>query len=274
MRINAENVAVHYDTNPHYEWARLERHRTEFAVTQQILTDYLPPAPANIIDIGSGPGRYALWLAGQGYGVTLLDLATGNLQLAEREARAAGVQFAATVHSTATDLYRFADATFDAALLLGPLYHLGTLTERQQAVQEAKRVLKPGGLLCAAFLNRFALLRYWARVEPTWLLKFQDAVDTLLSIGLAPLPELPEDNFAKVAYWAHPSEIEPFMVDCGLIQLDLINCEGVVADVEEKVNALVGEAWDAWVALNVRLCRERELRGEAVHLLYVGRKPL
>lgn len=269
--MDANNVAAHYDANPHYEWARLERHRTEFAVTQQILTDYLPPTPATIIDIGGGPGRYALWLAGQGYQVTLLDLAAGNLQLAESEARTAGVQFAATVHGTATDLHTFADATFDVALLLGPLYHLGTLAERQQAVQEAMRVLKPGGVFCAAFLNRFALLRYWARAEPTWLLKFQSAVDTLLSTGLAPLPE---DNFAKVAYWAHPSEIEPFMVECGLSQLALINCEGVVADVEEKVNALVGEAWDTWVALNVRLCRERELRGEAVHLLYVGRKPL
>jgi S-adenosylmethionine-dependent methyltransferase len=52
--MDVSNVAAHYDTNPHYEWARLERHRTEFAVTQHVLTDYLPSAPATIIDIGGG----------------------------------------------------------------------------------------------------------------------------------------------------------------------------------------------------------------------------
>lgn len=175
------------------------------------------------------------------------------------------------MQGTATDLHQFADGTFDAALLLEPLYHLATLAERQQAVKEAKRLLKPGGVLFAAFLNRFALIRYWARVEPPRLVQVQHVIDVLLTTGLAPLPE---DSFANVAYWAHPSEIEPLLAACGLVQLALINCEGVVADVEEKVNTLHGEAWEAWVDLNVRLCRERELRGEAVHLLYVGRKPV
>ncbi|MEZ4735940.1 MAG: class I SAM-dependent methyltransferase [Caldilineaceae bacterium] len=271
MSIDHNSVAAHYDANPATEWARQERHRTEFVVTQHIITEYLPSSPANVMDIGGGPGRYALWLAGQGHQVTLLDLSAGNLQFAETQARAAGVQFTATVQGTATDLHNFADATFDAALLLGPLYHLGTLAERQRAVQEAKRVLKPGGILFAAFLNRLALIRYWARAEPTRLVQVEHIVDALLTTGLAPLPE---DSFAKVAYWAHPSEIEPLMENCGLVQRALINCEGIVADIEEKVNALQGEAWDAWVKLNVRLCCERELRGEAIHLLYVGQRPM
>lgn len=87
MYIDTSNVATHYANNPHYEWVRLERHRTEFAVTQRIMAEYLPAAPANIIDIGGGPGRYALWLASRGHRVTLLDLAAGNLRFAERQAQ-------------------------------------------------------------------------------------------------------------------------------------------------------------------------------------------
>ncbi len=56
-------IEAFYDENAQYEWERLERHRTEFAVTLRALKDYLPPAPAKILDVGGGPGRYAIALA-------------------------------------------------------------------------------------------------------------------------------------------------------------------------------------------------------------------
>ncbi len=34
----------------------------------------MPPPPAAVADIGGGPGRYALWLAGLGYTVQHRDL--------------------------------------------------------------------------------------------------------------------------------------------------------------------------------------------------------
>src|ERR1700761_2502948 len=45
----------------------------ELMRTQIILQRYLPAAPATILDIGGGPGIYALWLAKLGYTVHLLD---------------------------------------------------------------------------------------------------------------------------------------------------------------------------------------------------------
>ena len=45
----------------------------ELLRTQQLLERYLPPPPAVLADIGGGPGRYALWLAGRGYRVHLVD---------------------------------------------------------------------------------------------------------------------------------------------------------------------------------------------------------
>ena len=43
-------------------------------------------------------------------------------------------------------------------LLLGPLYHLPDRTDRDRALAEAHRVLKPGGLIAAAGINRYASL--------------------------------------------------------------------------------------------------------------------
>jgi len=56
-------VEAFYDSGAQYEWERLEHHRTEFAVTLRALKDYLPPAPAKVLDVGGGPGRYAIALA-------------------------------------------------------------------------------------------------------------------------------------------------------------------------------------------------------------------
>ena len=52
-----------YDSQPQREWERMDRHRTEFAVTLRAMRAYLPPPPAHVLDCGGGPGRYSIELA-------------------------------------------------------------------------------------------------------------------------------------------------------------------------------------------------------------------
>ena len=56
-----------------------------------------------------------------------------------------------------------ADASVDAVLLLGPLYHLVGRAERIAALIEARRVLRPGGVLLAAAIGRFMAVFDWAQ---------------------------------------------------------------------------------------------------------------
>src|SRR5207247_6861379 len=49
----------------------------------------------------------------------------------------------------------FDDGYADIVLLFGPLYHLVRKKERLKALAEARRVLKPGGLLFVAAISRF-----------------------------------------------------------------------------------------------------------------------
>ncbi len=154
-------VQALYDSTSEREWQRIDRHRTEFAVTLRTLAEHLPPPPARILDCGGGPGRYAIELARQGYEVTLFDLSAGNLALAHAKADEAGVSFTAIAQGTATDLSRYGDASFDVVLLMGPLYHLLEEHERFSAVAEVRRVVRPGGLVFAAFITRYAAHR-WA----------------------------------------------------------------------------------------------------------------
>jgi SAM-dependent methyltransferase len=179
------------------------------------------------------------------------------------------VSLAALVHASALDLGAFDPTSFSAVLLLGPLYHLLSHTERMQAIQEAMRVLKPGGRLFAAFITRFAPFRYVANGDPSWLAKNQSYARQLLDTGVHDQPPTTFTN----AYYAHPEEIVSLMEEQGLRTLSLVGCEGVVAGHDGKVNELTDEAWEAWVDLNYELGQDRTLYGASDHLLYVGERP-
>jgi S-adenosylmethionine-dependent methyltransferase len=257
-----------YDQNAEEEWGRLDRHRTEFAVTLRALEDYLPPSPASILDIGGGPGRYSIELAARGYSVTLLDVSRESLRLAKEKAEEEGVRLKETIHSNALDLEQSEPESFDAVLLMGPLYHLLLEEERAKAVREAVGVLKPGGRFFGAVVTRFAPFRESASSIPDWVLKEHDYALRILDTGLHEEPK----KWAR-AYFMHPDELILLMDGCGLQPLLIVGCEGIVAGHEERVNALQGEDWQIWVELNYRLGKEPCLYGASDHLLYIGEKP-
>jgi S-adenosylmethionine-dependent methyltransferase len=260
-----------YDRQPEREWVRMERHRTEFAVTLRALVEHLPPPPARVLDCGGGPGRYAIELNRRGYEVTLFDLSSECLRLAREKAAEAGVTLAGLEKGTATNLSRFPDNTFDAVLLMGPLYHLLEEAERQQALKEARRVLKPGRPLFAAFLSRYASLRWAAVHEPTWPLENPERMESELATGV--LPPRGAEGLGFVAYFAHPAEVAPLIRRAGLEVEIVLGVEGLVSMNEDGVNALSGEAWETWVDLNYRLAPDPSIHGCVEHLLAVAVKP-
>ncbi len=260
-------VEKSYDDQVAVEWAREQRHRTEFAVTRRVLAAHLPPPPAAIADIGGGPGRYAIALAGQGYDVTLVDLAANNLAWAEGKAAEAGVTLAHVLHADARDLRALAAGNFDAVLLLGPLYHLHRREDRLQAVAEARRLLRPGGVLFAAFITLFAGFRDSAAHFPEWPVENRAYAERVLRTGIHDDP----DSHFPDAYFVHPRDVIPFMEEAGLETLGLYGVEGVAAGHEEQLNELEGEAWEVWVDLNFRLGQDPSLHGASDHLVYVGR---
>ena len=260
-----------YRSDPEREWQRSKRHRTEFAVTKRALIDYLPPPPARILDCGGGPGHYAIFLTQQGYRVTLFDLSPALLDLAQEKAAESGVSLDKVEQGTAVDLSRYADNTFDAVLLMGPLYHLLDASQRHQALREAYRVAKPGAPLFAAFIGRYAGHRDAAAHYPENAYENPELYDTIVKTGL--LPPREDGRVGFVAYFAHPSEIEPLCRKVGLDVLTVLGLEGVVSMHEEKINALHGENWQFWVDINYAIAHDPAVLGGVEHILAVCRKP-
>jgi ubiquinone/menaquinone biosynthesis C-methylase UbiE len=126
--------------------------------TQELLTRYLPSPPAVVLDVGGGPGVYSCWLAQQGFEVHLIDIVPLHVEQARHAStRQPAHPLASVAVGDARRLER-AESSADAVLFLGPLYHLVERKDRVQALREARRVLRPGGVLLAAGISRFASL--------------------------------------------------------------------------------------------------------------------
>ncbi|MBL7257798.1 class I SAM-dependent methyltransferase [Paractinoplanes lichenicola] len=125
--------------------------RLEFLRTWDVLVRSLPPAPAVVLDVGGATGVYAKSLAEAGYRVTVVD------PVPEHVAAAGSLDGVEAVLGDARALPA-ADASADVVLLFGPLYHLQERVDRVTAWRDAARVVRPGGLVVAATISRFASL--------------------------------------------------------------------------------------------------------------------
>jgi SAM-dependent methyltransferase len=121
----------------------------ELLRTRVLLERFLPAPPARVLDIGGASGVHASWFSRRGYQVHLIDPVPLH-----REQAAADGRFSVA----AGDARSLAEAngSYDAVLLLGPLYHLTDRTDRVGALAEARRVTRPGGIVAAAVISRYA----------------------------------------------------------------------------------------------------------------------
>jgi S-adenosylmethionine-dependent methyltransferase len=263
-------IQRYYDLSATTEWARLERYRTEYAVTMRALQDTLPKPPGSILDCGGGPGRYAIELARLGYSVSLFDLSQISLSLARTNAHAANVSLAAYEHGSATNLSRFRDSSFDSVLLLGPLYHLTEAKDRELALQEVGRVLKPGGVLVAAFITRFAFLRYLIKEHPEQLSQRAPEIEVFFQTGVIPAPL--KDGTEFIAHFITPAEVKPLVESAGFQISAILGVEGLSTLIDDKLNAVQGSDWEALVDLNYQLAKDPSLLGASDHLLCIAHK--
>ena len=239
--------------------------RLEFVRTKELLERHLPDPPAVVLDVGGGPGAYALWLAQRGYEVHLLD----PIELHVRQAREAGV--ASAEIGDARSLPQ-ADASADAVLLLGPLYHLQERADRLRALEEARRVLRRGGLLAAAAISRFAPtvdgLAQGFFADP----RFERIVERSLRDGRHENPERHPRWFTS-AYFHLPGEVEEEVRAAGLDLNGVLAVEGpgeIVRDVGEWLDD--PSRREALLRAIRRVEAEPTLIGASPHLLALARR--
>jgi SAM-dependent methyltransferase len=161
-----EYVGHGYDVS--HEEDRLERDDPiEYAITLRYLERYVPDG-VTVADIGVGGGQYSVSLAQRRCRLHLVDVSQHLLTTTEVRLQDRGLaEHIVTIQrASASDLSHLSAGCCDVVLLLGPLYHLLIPEERIGAVREAARLLRPGGLIFAAGINRLTCLRDVVRADP------------------------------------------------------------------------------------------------------------
>ena len=209
----------------------------ELVRTQELLQRYLPPPPADVLDVGGGPGVYAAWLARAGYRVHLVDPLPLHV---EQATAAAAAQPDHPFTAAVGDARRLdePDASCDAALLFGPLYHL---TERAERIAASD-----GSAACAA--------ARWSRAGHDHLpLRVAAGWECARAILATPRPHrssseryvqvetgIPDSSafpdWFTTSYFHQPAELAAEVTESGLILEAIVGIEGP--------GGFVGNGWD------------------------------
>lgn len=155
--MSLQNIKAFYNSTG-VETNRLDQHvfQLEKIRSQQIILEYLKQ-DMTIADIGGATGSYSFWLHDMGHEVHLLDASEFHIETAHKISKEKDKPLGSILLGDARSL-PYADNQFDLVLLFGPLYHLQQKNDRIKSITEAKRVLKPNGILLAATISRYASL--------------------------------------------------------------------------------------------------------------------
>lgn len=252
-----QRVAAVYeilDEDKRLNWSQAAR--VEFLTTMRYIEQYAEKG-MKILEIGAGAGEYSLYLAERGFQVHALELADANIQAFERKIRP-GMSLE-LVQGNAIDLSQYQDAFFDLVLLFGPLYHLEKEENRQQCIKEAKRVLKPGGVIFFSFISNDMVIL-------TELKKRKDFfLDDTYDHETFKLKDFPFFFFTV-------DQCRKMLQEAGITILREIASDGVTELMQDEVNALDEASFSQYLRYHFYLCEKPEMLGRSNHLLFIGRK--
>lgn len=258
-----------YDSKPELEAARLEHYQLEFDLTWRWLQAVLPAA-GRLLELGASAGRYTLPLARQGYQVTAFDLSAGALKLAHEAAEREGLERRITwVTGDARDLSALHGQQYDAALVMGPLYHLIFEADRLLVLRQVYPLLTPGAPIISAHICRLGIMSEMMHRVPEWV-EFREEVESVLREGHDP-PYSHEGMFR--GYFCRPEELAPLHERAGYITQTVAAAEPSIGAFDDSYNCLEGARRQAWLDLLFRLSTEPSMLGASRHLLYIGHKP-
>ena len=228
MHEKRDEIRSYYNANPQKEWDRLKKkHPYEKYITIRMMDRYIKPGD-RILDIGGGPGHYAIHYAKQGHSVTLLDLSDENVRFAKKNEES-----------------------------------------RIRAIEEAKRVLKPGGCLFSSFILMFGGVIYGLReLEETILMPREQPFFEVAAKD----ESLAFDAFTY-SYMTTVRDAEQLLASVpGLRTETVFGQESILSPYKYELAKQPKKIRMAWYDYALRFCEKRDYLTHTEHLMIVSRK--
>ncbi len=253
------NIEKHYNKHPE-DKRLLRRHGiVEFETTMHHLRRFLHPNDL-ILDVGAGTGRYTSALMAEGYKVKAVELVKRNIEVFIKREPTADV-----VQGDARNMSFIPTASADVTLLLGPLYHLIGDEEKMKALNEAKRVTKPGGVIFVAYLmNEYSILSYCFD---------EDRITDLLSRGMVDEKFHVQVEEGELYDYVRLEDVNRLNEKAGMERITIFSPDGAADYMRTRLNRMSDETFARFIDYQKIISERQDLIGAGSHIVDVLRCP-
>lgn len=234
--------------------------RTSMHYIHRYLNKLLPEkGDIRILDIGAGTGKYSVALAEEGYDVTAVELVRYNLGILKQKGSTVKA-----IQGNALHLKKLASEQYDLTLLFGPMYHLFTTEDKVQALKEAKRVTKPGGVIMVAYcMNEYCVLTYAFKeghirecLEQSRLTSDYHSVSH------------PENLYDYVRI----EDIDEYNSLAGLDRIQIITPDGPANYMRKMLNEMDDATFEEFMRYQLSICERQDILGASAHTVDILKK--
>ena len=233
-------------------------HQVEFLTTTRYINKFLKDND-KILEVGAGTGAYSIYYAKKRYQVSALELVKENIDILK--SKITDDMNIKVTEGIALDLSCYEDNSFDMTLVLGPLYHLYTESDKKKAMEEAVRVTKHGGYLYIAYLTNDSVMLSYALKK-----------HHLLDKGLFDKNYKFYDKKEEIFTTFNIEDFNELIKEYPLDYVTTVATDGLSTILRDYVNDLSDEEFKVWLDYHYKSCERKDLAGYSSHVLYIGRK--
>ncbi len=242
--------------------------KIEFEVTTSILNLYIN-SNSNILELGAGTGVYSFYYAYRGNNVLATDITPKYVDIINKKLSQRDNDFNLSAEvADATNLSNYENERFDVVLNLGPLYHLTNENDREKCINESLRVLKKGGILATAYINKHFVLNLIMPRYKEFLTSY--FIEKVMNTGI--IKEGEKECFWTDTFFTTPVEMESFISKFNIEIIDHIACDGISPLLKDFIDNMNYEEYTTWLNYCLDSCREKSILGMSNHGLLICKK--
>ncbi len=216
-----------------------------------------------VLEVGAGTGRYTHALARLGFAVDAVELIPHNIEVFQMNTEPS--ENITIRQGNALDLSAFAKECYDITLVLGPMYHLYTVEDQSNALSEALRVTKQGGIVFVAYC-----------ISDAWVIGhgFKDGFAPALVEGGLMDPETfktfstPAELFQRY----RKEDIDALMERFPVTRLHYVASDLMTNHMRETVDAMDENMFALYLKYHFAVCERTDMVGVTHHSIDVFRK--
>lgn len=232
--------------------------KIEYLTTLKYILEYLKPK-TQVVELGAGTGRYSIELAKNGFDVTAVELVDHNVNILKEKTK--DFKNVKVLKGNALDLSYFNDDSFDACLILGPMYHLYNNDDKLKVLAEAKRITKNNGLIFVAYCMNEATIIQWGFKRDSENIK--NAIKkNMLTCDFHCISK-EEDIFELVRI----EDIDELNKISDLERIKIIGTDMFACYLKEEIENMDEETFDIFTKYHLSICERKDIIGISNHTL-------